>query len=118
VSVWQGLHGQERAVVLSSELAHYSVEKASAILGLGEKGAMTLPVDSHQRLDTTALADAITKCARRRWKVIAVVGIAGSTDSGSIDALDRIADLTEPAGIHFHVDAAWGGSLLFSEAHR
>jgi glutamate decarboxylase len=47
-----------------------------------------------------------------------VVGVAGSTDAGAIDPLAEQAAVAHAAKVHFHVDAAWGGPLLFSEEHR
>jgi glutamate/tyrosine decarboxylase-like PLP-dependent enzyme len=44
--------------------------------------------------------------------------VAGTTDSGAIDPLGEMADIARAAGVHFHVDAAWGGPALFSERHR
>ena len=108
----------ERAVVLCSGLAHYSVDKAAALLGFGEDGVIKLPVDARQRLDVAALAQTIEDCTRLRHRIVAVIGIAGSTDCGSIDPLAQIADLAERHRLHFHVDAAWGGFFLFAEAHR
>jgi glutamate decarboxylase len=49
---------------------------------------------------------------------VAVVGIAGTTDGGTIDPLVDMASLCERYGVHFHVDAAWGAPLLFSERYR
>ena len=46
------------------------------------------------------------------------MGVAGTTECGSFDPLSKIADLAEEFGIYFHVDAAWGGPLVFSEKHR
>jgi glutamate decarboxylase len=50
--------------------------------------------------------------------VTAIIGVAGTTDSGTIDDLDGLADVAAEIGAHFHVDAAWGGPLLFSEKYR
>jgi glutamate decarboxylase len=49
---------------------------------------------------------------------LALVGIAGTTETGNIDPLEEMADLAQEIGCHFHVDAAWGGPTLFSERHR
>jgi glutamate decarboxylase len=46
------------------------------------------------------------------------VGIAGATETGSVDPLNDLADVAHEHGAHFHVDAAWGGPTLFSSRHR
>ena len=53
-----------------------------------------------------------------KTKIISVIGIAGSTETGSIDPLKEIAELCAEHDIHFHVDAAWGGPVLMSEKNR
>ncbi len=48
----------------------------------------------------------------------AIVATAGTTDFGSVDPLREIADVAGSAGVWLHVDAAYGGVLLFSHLHR
>jgi putative pyridoxal-dependent aspartate 1-decarboxylase len=106
------------AVVIGSDLMHYSIEKAASVLGLGASSVIKLPVDDRNRIDLRALEHSIAECDAHRQRIIAVIGIAGSTDCGSVDPLSEIAEITRKAGIHFHVDAAWGAPLLFSRRHR
>jgi glutamate decarboxylase len=108
----------EGAVVIGSDLMHYSIEKGASVLGLGASSVIKLPVDGRNRMDLHALQHAIAECEAHRQRIIAVIGIAGSTDCGSIDPLKEIAEITQKAGIYFHVDAAWGAPLLFSCRHR
>jgi L-2,4-diaminobutyrate decarboxylase len=49
---------------------------------------------------------------------VALVATAGTTDFGSIDPLPALAGRAAAAGLWLHVDAAWGGGLLFSDRHR
>ncbi|MDF2692249.1 MAG: putative pyridoxal-dependent aspartate 1-decarboxylase [Labilithrix sp.] len=111
-------HGFERAVVVGSSLMHYSLEKAADLLGLGASALVRVPVDRDGRVSAGAVREAVVAAEARRELVVAIVGIAGTTDSGAIDPLAELADVATSAGIHFHVDAAWGGPLLFSDRHR
>lgn len=111
-------YGYESAVIVGSKLMHYSIEKAAALLGLGTQNVVLLPVDREDRLETSALRDCVSDCAAHRRRIIAVLGIAGTTECGSIDPLDAIAEIARDGNIFFHVDAAWGGPLLFSDKHR
>ncbi len=111
-------HGKGRAVVIGSSLMHYSIEKAADLLGLGTTGLVRVPVGPDGRVVVSALREAVANAEARRELVLAVVGIAGTTDSGAIDPLSEIADLASAARAHLHVDAAWGGPLVFSERHR
>ncbi|HEV7859193.1 MAG TPA: aminotransferase class V-fold PLP-dependent enzyme [Pyrinomonadaceae bacterium] len=111
-------HGYAGAVILGSRLLHYSIQKAAGILGLGSQSVMRLRLDSANRVEIKALRESLAECRRRRQRVIAIVGVAGSTDCGSLDPLDEMGRIARDAGIFFHVDAAWGGPLLFSARHR
>ena len=110
-------YGFSRAVVMGSELLHYSIDKAAAVLGLGSDGCIKLPVDRDRRLDLGSLRQALEQSRSRNEIVIAVIGVAGTTDCGTIDPLPGIAGLARAFDTRFHVDAAWGGTLLFSPEH-
>ena len=110
-------YGYVDAVIVGSRLMHYSIQKAAGILGLGCQNIIRLPVDSANRLDVGALRDCLANCSRRRKKVLAIVGIAGTTDCGSIDPLKEIAAIARDSQVFFHVDAAWGGPMLFSSRY-
>ena len=85
-------------VVVCSEHAHSSVEKACRILGLE---ARTTPVDDAFRLRVDAL-DLTDACA--------VVATIGTTSTSSIDPVPAIADQCARSGVWLHVDAAYAGS--------
>ncbi len=111
-------YGQRRAVIVGSELAHYSLGKAADLLGLGERGFSQVPVDARGRVELAALRRTLVEHRSRSERVLAVVGVAGTTESGAIDPLAELAELAAEFGAHFHVDAAWGGPLAFSSRHR
>ncbi|OKH20884.1 glutamate decarboxylase [Hydrococcus rivularis NIES-593] len=111
-------YGCEGAAIIGSQLMHYSFDKAAGLLGIGEKSLIKLPVDRDRRLNLSALRQAIQTCRDRGQRIIALVGIAGTTDCGAIDPLLEMAEIAQEANIHFHVDAAWGGPVIFSPQHR
>ncbi len=112
-------HGAERAVVLVSGMGHYSLRKAGGVLGIGSRNVLAIDTDNHYRMDTTALQNSIRdlSASDSRTRIIAVVGIAGTTETGNIDDLVAIGRICRRHGIHFHVDAAWGGPTLMSERY-
>lgn len=110
--------GRSGAVVIGSNLMHYSLEKAVSLLGLGTDNLIKVAVDERHRTDLAALKAAVDDCRERGRLIVAVVGTAGTTESGAVDPLEEMAEVARAAGAHFHVDAAWGGALLFSRRYR
>jgi putative pyridoxal-dependent aspartate 1-decarboxylase len=110
--------GYKDMVILGSELMHYSFRKAMAVMGLGSGNLVIVDHDRQGRLCVSDLEEKIRHCRKERLLVLAIVAIAGSTETGSIDPLPAIAKIARQNGIHFHVDAAWGGALIFSRRHR
>jgi L-2,4-diaminobutyrate decarboxylase len=108
--------GQGR--ILCSELAHFSVGRAAAVLGLGRRAVAPLPVDAERRLRPEAVERALDGLAGAGLVPVALVATAGTTDFGSIDPMPELAELARQHGLWLHVDAAYGGALLFSERHR
>ena len=72
-----GVQGLDRPVVFCSELAHFSVQRACAALGLGEQAAITIASDENFGLRTDLLADELAKPGRTP---VAVIATAGTTD--------------------------------------
>jgi len=108
-------YGYKGVVVIGSALMHYSFKKATDVLGLGVQGLVTVPYDKNYRVKIEDVENKILECKMNQIKVIAVVGVAGATETGSVDDLAALAAISQEHGIHFHVDAAWGGPALFSQ---
>lgn len=111
-------YGYNDVVIIGSKLMHYSFDKAADILGVGVENLIKIPVDKDRRVNLEELEKTVSICRRNKKLVISIIGIAGTTDTGSIDPLPQIHEIARKNNIHFHVDAAWGGPVLFSEQHR
>ncbi|WPV65670.1 non-ribosomal peptide synthetase [Chitinophaga sp. LS1] len=102
-------------VVLSSRLAHYSINKAMRTLGLGTSQVYKFEIDKDDlEAGRKKLVDYIERFRKEGMLVLAIIGVAGATETGRIDPLEELADIAAQYGIHFHADAAFGGMLLFS----
>ncbi|MGK4584220.1 pyridoxal phosphate-dependent decarboxylase family protein [Kitasatospora sp. HPMI-4] len=110
-----GLPAGVRPRIFASEAAHFSVQRAAALLGLGERAVTAVPVDRELRMDPDRLAAALAEAVADGARPIAVVATAGTTDTGAIDPLHPIADLAARYGSWLHVDAAYGGGALLSD---
>ncbi|MEU1096369.1 aminotransferase class V-fold PLP-dependent enzyme, partial [Streptomyces sp. NPDC005877] len=97
--------------VVQGANAHHSLARAAWLLGLPEP--VTVPAPSGT-LDLAALDDALTDLHRP----LLVTATAGTTDTGAVDPLPEIAALCARHGAELHVDAAYGGPLIFSDTHR
>ncbi len=101
-----------------SRQAHYSFDKAIDLLGLGRDQLRKIPEDDLFRIDLDLLVEAIEADLAADWQPCAIIGIAGTTNTGSVDKLDRLAELSRRHRCWFHVDAAYGGAVLLSENYR
>jgi putative pyridoxal-dependent aspartate 1-decarboxylase len=111
--------GANGIAILVSKRGHYSVKKAAQVLGIGEDNVMDIPVHPFSnKIDLTALKNKIKDLQSEQTAILAIIGVAGSTETGSIDDLQQMAAIARENRIWFHVDAAWGGPLLLSQTHR
>jgi L-2,4-diaminobutyrate decarboxylase len=102
--------------ILCSEHTHFTVAQSASILGLGENAVIKVGTGFQE--EETALEDAILQLKSENLLPIAYVTTAGTTDFGEIANLESLADLTKKHDIWLHVDAAFGGSLIFSDTHK
>lgn len=111
-------YGYDGLAIVVSERGHYSLRKAADVLGIGRDNLVPVAVDGDGRVRIDKLRETLADLKARRIRTMAIVGIAGSTETGAVDPLDAMADVAQEAGCHFHVDAAWGGATLLSERER
>lgn len=111
-------YGHEGLAILVSERGHYSLKKAADVLGIGQEGLVAVKTDAHNRICPHDLEQKLTELKANKIKVFAVVGVAGTTETGNIDPLRTIAQICQREQIHFHIDAAWGGATLMSNRYR
>ena len=111
-------HGLEGLAIIVSRRGHYSLKKSADVLGIGRAGLIAIDTDAQNKIRIDLARQKIMELRAKKIGVIALVGVAGTTETGNVDPLDDMANLAREFGIHFHVDGAWGAPTLFSQRHR
>jgi aromatic-L-amino-acid decarboxylase len=115
----KGLRGAPRQmIVYCSEEAHSSIQKAVELLGLGSDALHRVPVTASMQLDLAALRTAIRTDRENGLCPACVVGVAGTTNTGSIDDLQQLADICHQEETWFHVDGAFGAWAAIAPRSR
>lgn len=90
---------------------------AMDLLGLGSSQLRSISVDEDFRIDLTALRRRIREDRAAGLQPIAVIGNAGTVNTGAVDDLEALAALCREEGLWFHVDGAFGALLKLSPRH-
>jgi len=115
--VWTDGHRRPLALMVSEE-AHYCVDRAVRIMGWGEAGIIKIPVNEHFQMRTELLPEYYKKATADGVQVIAVVGSACTTSTGSFDDLEAISEFCRENKLWFHIDGAHGAASVFSPKYR
>ena len=115
--VWNEGHTEKLGIMVSEE-AHYCVDRAAKIMGLGEKGIIRIPTTESFEMDVSLLEEKFKEASKMGIKIFAIIGSAPSTATGVYDNLDAIADFARAHQLWFHVDGAHGGASIFSPKYR
>jgi glutamate decarboxylase len=110
--------GLSDLAILVSERGHYSLGKAADVLGIGRKNVISIETDHNSKIKLDALRAKCQELIANNVGILAIVGIAGATETGSVDPLAEMAAVANEFQAHFHVDAAWGGPTLLSSTHK
>ena len=107
-----------RLTFYASEQCHFSIEKSLDILGLGRTSLRKIATDENFHILTDALRREIETDRNDGLTPCCIVGVAGTTSTGVIDPLEKLAAIARESNCWFHVDAAYGGPLAFSSQHK
>lgn len=102
-AMWIAKQISKKRIIIIPASAHFSFEKIASLMDIK---IIEVPLDDNYCMDISQLKKKITN------QTAAVVGIAGSTELGTIDPLPEISDLCSDEHIFLHVDAAFGGFVI------
>jgi len=110
--------GWEKMRLYTSEVSHFSMDKACHFMGLGYESVRKIPVDSRCRIDISQFGKMVEEDVKKGFFPFCAVATIGTTDYGSIDNVGRMREICDRYGMHLHADAAYGSGLVMSSKYR
>ncbi|WP_190600097.1 pyridoxal phosphate-dependent decarboxylase family protein [Candidatus Vesicomyidisocius sp. SY067_SCS001] len=110
----QGLFNQKYLFAFVSEDAHYSLDKASNILGIGTNHLIKVATLEDGSINTTLLNEKIKQIKQQGGLVFFVCATLGTTVRGAYDNIEALTMLKKKYNFWLHGDGAWGGAAIMS----
>ena len=107
-----------KMTVYTSEESHYSLPKNMSFAGMGRNNVRTIPTDDYGRMLVDALEETIKKDIADGFEPCMVNATAGTTVLAAFDPLKEIGAICKKYNIWFHIDGAYGGSVMFSDKYK
>ena len=111
--IWESGIQRKTALLVSSQ-AHYCVDRSARVMGWGAEGVVKVPVKRDFTMDVSQLESSLQVARAKGLEVIAVVGSACSTATGTFDDLEGIGAFCQKHDLWFHVDGAHGAASVYS----
>lgn len=108
----------EKSVVYLSPQVHHCNLKALRIIGLEDIIIRHLKLDSNSRISADDLTEKIHKDKEDGLQPFLVIASAGTTDTGAVDPLKELGEITVEHNLWYHIDAAYGGFFILSEEQK
>jgi glutamate/tyrosine decarboxylase-like PLP-dependent enzyme len=103
------------AVIYLSDQAHSSNIKAIRVIGFKEEQVKIIPTDLEFKFSINKLKNEIARDKLEGKKPFCIIASAGTTNTGTVDPLDTLADICEKEDLWFHIDGAYGGAAILSK---
>jgi glutamate/tyrosine decarboxylase-like PLP-dependent enzyme len=95
-------------LIYCSVETHSCIQKAAEIIGLGTDAVRKIGVNERFELDVTLLKAQLEEDLQAGFLPFCLVGTAGTVNTGAIDPMDELLEISKAYGLWFHVDGAYG----------
>lgn len=102
-AMWLAKRLTGKKEIILPENAHFSFQKIASLMDMK---LVSVPLNEHYYVDITKIKDKINE------NTAAILGIAGSTELGTIDPIPELSEICLDENLFFHVDAAFGGFVI------
>lgn len=115
----KGWQIEDKPVAFTAIQSHFSIKSAAMIAGMGTDHMIQVPADrTTSQMDPSALEQCVKDEIAKGNHPFFVNAVAGSTVMGAFDDLKAIAKICKRYNMWLHVDACWGGFLIFASPEK
>jgi aromatic-L-amino-acid decarboxylase len=107
-----------RGTIYVSDQVHHSVQKAAMLAGFPADAVREIGSDEVFRIQLDELSQRIAEDQAGGRTPFLIVGSAGTTNTGAVDDLERLADIAAHNRMWLHVDGAYGGFFMLTQRGR
>ena len=101
-----------KSVVYLSPQVHHCIHKALRIIGLEDVIVRHVDLDNNHRINAKKLEQFIKTDYKAGLNPFLVIASSGTTDTGAVDPLDEIGNISKKHNLWFHIDGAYGGFFI------
>lgn len=109
---------KKEPVIFTSEHSHASIQKIGMMIGIGTENVLKIKTDENSKIDIDDFEFQIKNQIDLGKQPFAIVATAGTTVSGNIDPLNNISEIALKYDLWLHVDAIYGGAVVFSDKYK
>ena len=95
-------------LIYCSVETHSCIQKAAEIIGLGTDAVRKIGVNERFELDVQLLKAQLEEDLQAGFLPFCLVGTAGTVNTGAIDPMVDLLEISRAYGLWFHVDGAYG----------
>ena len=107
-----------KAVIYTSDQTHSSIARGLNVLGFKSDQLCILPSDASCRISVETVRKQLTEDRKNGKQPFCIIANAGTTNTGAIDPLNRLADLCQEENLWLHADGAYGAAAVITEEGR
>ena len=114
----QGFNAESAPMVIyAADQGHSSIQKAVELLGFGNDYFRKIPTNHDYQMDIDMLRQQIAADKAAGLRPVCIAGSAGTVNTGTIDPLEKIADICDSENLWMHIDGAYGAVGILAEPH-
>jgi glutamate/tyrosine decarboxylase-like PLP-dependent enzyme len=107
-----------KSVVYLSPQVHHCIHKALRIIGLEDVIVRHVDLDKHHKIDTEKLEHLIKTDLNSGLNPFLIVASSGTTDTGAVDPLNTLGDISKKYNLWLHIDGAYGGFFILVDSKK